>query len=220
MNTRLTARSCRGIASRLALPKKRSLRPKLPSSKAPTAVDGMGVDGVDAGLQSSTSAVFSRFPFVFFFLPSSGQQLRPPPSFSSCRHQMPTLLYLTPNPTQTPLLHLPSTCPRPPRGQQISAPAPPRRNPPVPEVPDSCHPNQPSEPTLHHKAPVLPTASPCRALGNITPLCLQKSSCLSLSPHQKNKSAKAGQQRTSSFSPRHSPSPTVAMHPPSRRSPA
>lgn len=67
MNTRLTARSCRGIASRLALPKKRSLRPKLPSSQAPTAVDGMGVDGVDAGLQSSTSAVFSRLPFVLFF---------------------------------------------------------------------------------------------------------------------------------------------------------
>lgn len=161
---------------------------------------------------------FPAFPFVFFFL--TQQQLRPPPSFSSSRHQIPTLLLdLIPNPTQITLLHpLFDVSPLPPRGRQISAPLLPRGTRLFLRFLTLRHPNQPSEPT-HSITRLLPTASSCRALGNITPLCLQKSSSLSSLPTKKD----VGKSRTAADkqpSPRHSPSSTVAMHPPSRRSPA
>lgn len=127
---------------------------------------------------------FPAFPFVFFL---TQQQLRPPSSFSSsCHHlQVPILLFLIPNPTQTVLLHpLFDVSPPPPRGRQISAPLLPRGIRLFLRFLTLRHPNQPSEPT-HSITRLLPTASSCRALGNITPLCLQKSSSLSLSPHQK-----------------------------------
>lgn len=176
----------------------------------------MGVDGIDAGLQS-TSAVFSRFAHrLFFFDPTASPtavfQLpravtRCPPFFSTSYLTQRRRHYCT----------LSSTCPRPPSWAN-KRPPPPPRNPPVPEVPDSCHPNQPSEPT-HSVTGLLPTASSCKALGNITPLCLQKSSSLSPSPHRKqvgkSRSAANKQSLSSSFAKLHS-----RHAPPSRRSPA
>lgn len=138
MNTRLTARSCRHIASRLALPKKSSLRPKLPW-KLPSSHRRRrhGRRWRRCGVGVGLGCLFPLSLSSFFL---TQQQLRPPSSFSSsCHHlQVPILLFLIPNPTQTVLLHpLFDVSPPPPSWSANKRPPPAPRNPPVPEVPDA-----------------------------------------------------------------------------------